>query len=903
MLPRLFVIALALGVVAPAQGRLVTGNVVDGDSGKPVANARVSLHGGIQRGRERAHVGETTTGADGKFRFEGLRRGPLMIQVVAGGYARVGRFLNGDDASADLKIRLAPGRDAVGKVTDSATGKPISGARIAAEFFEVAADAEGRFTVQGLPRGAVEELALEFSAPGYVPQDIPVPAGKKTLKLDVKLDYGRIVAVRVTDDDGKPLSGVRVRGRLPTAAAYSGIERADFFADTDVHGLAVVTGLPPGLPVAVEAEGQLLGTQTVVGVPVLAPRGGARPRPTLALVVSKGRRASLLVMDGYKRPIAGAEVRVLPLLEPLLNFGGGVDRDNGRGGVRTGTTDDEGAVSWDLLPASRLTFEVRAVGWHTKMIVLEPSVGGSPAEVVMDPDPDPPGTDLHWGASLASAFRRAADENLPVMISMSMDNERANDWMAGHHFHDREIVRVTRELPIILTNVFGAGGAPSTVGHTEEGGVCTRYGHIPCAVHQASERWCVDELIGQGVSFQVPRHIVIAPDGEVMMHRTYYLSERDLVRMVIRAIRHVQPSRAVTLARRRLSRLRHRLVDSSADARASAARDLVALVNSGDEHAVALLADLTPLGVLPSVRRDIASGIVVDALGFPDSALRPFVTDPDPIVRQVAVARTAGARDADAIVRLLSDAIVDPDRSVAESARTAIGVGTHADGLVVLRPQDGNRWRLLAGLLRARPATEVSGMQHVLRKGGSVGRNRILRILVGMASTDNTAWNVVRKQARKNNLDAVPALRALRAAPPKNRDDGLTELADIHFGSASALRREEAMRLAGIVRTGKALGLLGEGLEDWEPGVQVAAALGLLSTRHGGCAPILMRYLDDPIYGPEIRAVLRNARGEGAPTDADGWRRWFVLEGMLADDREGGTPCRTNNLRSTRKRT
>ena len=891
MLPRLFLAMLAFAVFLPAQDRVVTGKAVAGDNDEPVANARVSLHGGVQRGREREALGEMTTGPDGAFRFAGLARGPLMIQVVAGGYARVGRFLNGDEASADLVIQLAPGRDAIGTVTDGATGAPIAGARVASEFFEVAADGDGEFIVQGLPRGAVEELALEFSAPGYVPQDIPVPAGNKTLNLDVKLEYGRVLAVRVMNDVGEPMSGVRVRGRLPTAIAYSGIERADFSAETGPDGVAVVSGLPPGLPVAVEAEGSFPGTQTVVTVPVLAPRGGGRPRSILELVASDRRRAAVRVMDGYGRPITGAEVRVLPLLAPLLNFGGGTDRSDDRGGVRIGITDDAGVAMWEKLPASRLTFEVRAVGWRTKMVVMEAGHGiVNVSEVVMDPDPDPPGKDLHWGLSLADAFRRAVSEDLPVMISMAMDNERANDWMAGHHFHDPEIVRVTRELPIILANVFGAGGVSSPVAHTEEGGLCSRYGRIPCAIHQASEGWCVDEFIGQGVSFQVPRHILVGPDGEVMMHRTYYLSERDLVRMVIRAIRHVKPSRAVTLARRRLSRLRHRLVDRRVAACAAAAEDLVALVNSGDEYAVALLADLVSIGVLPSVRRDIAAGIIVDAVAFPDSGLRPLVTDPDPIVRQVAVARTAGARDSDAVVRLLAAAIIDPDHSVAESARIAIGIGTRADGLVVLRPQEGNRWRLLAGLLRGRPAKEVAGLQEVLRKGGGIGRNRLLRLLVGAASTDESAWKLVRKQASRNSLEAVPALRALRSAPPSNRADALSQLAELHFGSSSALRREEAMRLAATVRSTQAFALLGEGLEDWEPGVQVAAALGLLTTRHGGCAPVLLRYLDDPIHGDEIRTVLSAVRGGGAPGDTEGWRRWFVLEGMLVGDGGGGTP-------------
>ncbi len=869
-----------------AQDRVVTGRVVVKSDGASVAGAEIRFFGGVQRGRDRAPLGRASAAEDGSFRVEGLTQGPLVIQVEKDGFARVNRFLRTDEEGAALLIELEPGRDARGLIMDRGTRAPIAGALVTAGFHAVFTDEAGRFLMRGLPRGSTEDLPLEISAQGYVPVEVPLPSGDDEFRLELGLEPGHVVAVKVTDAGGEPRPGVSVRIRLPMAVAYSALERATLSGESGADGVAVITGLPPHHPVAAEAMGAVAGIQSDVGTSTAPFRGGVAPSPGLNLVVDEGRSVTMTVRDGHGRPIQGAELRVLPLVEPMLDFGGGVVEERQDGGVRTARTDAEGAVSWSELPHSRLTCEVRAPGWRSAMVLF--GANDRAVDVALQPDEDPPGVALRWRSSIPAAFRESAETGLPLMISMAMDGERANDWMAAHHFRDPEIIRVTRELPVVLTNVFGPGGVPSGISHEERDGVCSRYGGIPCAAHQSGEQWCRDELIGPGVAFQVPRHIFLSPDGEELMHRAYYLSERDLVWMVVRALRHIKPERATDLARVRLARLRHRLVSLDPARRAAAAADLVALINSGDEYAVALLADLVPSGVSPSIRVAVARGIIVDAVRFCDSALRPLMADPDPLVRQAMVAGVARARPSDALVRLCERSVVDQDARVASSARNAIGVGVRANNLVVLRPTEGERWRLVDRLVRARGAVEVDGLATVLGRGAPTARNRVIRTLAREAEHDPRAMKLLLKEARRPGLPALAALRALRAHPPSGQREALDGIMDLHFGGASALLREEAMHLAGVIRTAASADLLRDGVEDWEPRVQVAAALALVAWRDEACVPVLLRWADDPVMGEDIRRRLREVWGRGAPQDASDWRRWFIEEGLLED--EEGTP-------------
>ena len=151
-------------------------------------------------------------------------------------------------------------------------------------------------------------------------------------------------------------------------------------------------------------------------------------------------------------------------------------------------TDASGAASFDFLPANPVTCEVRAPGLLTQLLVVEgPKAPGKPVRVRLRNDADPPGTDIPWRLSIPAALAESKKTGRAVFLVMTMDGEKANDWMAGHHYHDREVVRAAREVVPIISSAFGKGGVGEN-DHDEKDGKCTRYGVIPCQVHQEIEK-------------------------------------------------------------------------------------------------------------------------------------------------------------------------------------------------------------------------------------------------------------------------------------------------------------------------------------------------------------------------------------------------------------------------------
>ena len=607
-------------LLAPLLGQKGASGWVRDPDGRPVANAEVRLLGGLRRQAERDVLDTTRTGEDGRFSFPSEPGGTILMTADAEPYAMGALLLNSADARHGLEVNLRHGRPARGVVIDAVTGKPIVGARVAFEDYPpVFTDVKGLFVFRALPQSS-DNPVLGVSTEGYVTQDIDVPLNAERLTFLANMVEGEEVLVRVTDLEGQPLEGARVTLRQPTVQAYSNQERMRIHGVTNGEGSVSLKGVPRGAPVCAEVEhdGYVIGQSPVF----LAIREEGVINGVVQL--GKGCALDVTIVDEFGDLIPEAEAFVRPLVEPLLDFGGGVERDLNTGPIQHRSSADGEILRFDQLPAGFMTLELRAPGHLTQMDLIHLDGSSGQARYMLEADPNPPVGSFPWCKNLNEAFERADATGRPIMFSMSMDGERANDWMARHHFHDLELERVARELPLILTNVFGAGSPiPHARGieHTEEDGACTRYGHIRCASHQADETYCVENFIGAGVPFQVPQQIFLMPDGRVIMHRTYYLSIRDWQRMMLRALRFSDPDCALRLARERLQPLRRRLMDDDVPVRARAAEQLAILINSGDEHATSLLGDLSTLRVTENERQILDTALMAQAIRFPFSAL------------------------------------------------------------------------------------------------------------------------------------------------------------------------------------------------------------------------------------------------------------------------------------------
>jgi HEAT repeat protein len=680
------------------------------------------------------------------------------------------------------------------------------------------------------------------------------------------------IDVRVVDDGGKPVEGVAVKARLPFATAYSDLARRDFAARSDAAGVAAFTDLPPGMAVVFEAAVEpWVPTRSPVAMPHA---DGEAPAATVPdLVLTSGRALQVTVTDAFGTPVEDGEVRILPLIEARLARGGAAGPD------RTADLDGTGRAKFDKLPAELLTVEVTAAGFETRMTAVD--LRRAPlieTTVRMGRDPVPPGATMPWLPSPKDAFAIADAGNLPVMVALTMDGERANDGLAARHFKDREVIRVAELIPCLVSSVFGEGGVHAQdVAHGEVDFACTRYGSIPCASHQAVEAWVRKEFLNDETPPVVPRHMFVATDGRVLADREYYLSERDLRRMILRAIRDSGSDVAVWPSVHRLQPIWRVLIGhEDSPERREAVATIARLVESGDDYAAMALRGSGLEMIAGDARLQILDAILVPVLDDPVRVLEGFLYDAEPAIRIRAWQRLAAVSqcvDCDAATSALA---YEDDDSVFAAALKALRVEERGDALAVTDAGEGGRWRIVEILLGRSDAASIRGLDTVLDQIGTEGRNRLLRSLA-QGFEDESAVRRLFAHGSAPEASAVAALRALGLV-----DSGSSEqqarIVDLFLSQAKsqdALVRQEAVTQLGAWRTPPAaMPALEAALTDESAPVRLAAAIGLWrhGIRKGGA--VLAEGIDDPELGPAARGFLQAAYSDAAPADADGWRKW-----------------------------
>ncbi|NMO19259.1 carboxypeptidase regulatory-like domain-containing protein [Pyxidicoccus fallax] len=238
---------------------------------------------------------------------------PPFIIINAEGYRDATWSLDllpGEQRRVD--VRLTPSVAISGRVVD-VRGQPLPGAEVMGHgvtFYwgemRTTADAEGRFSLSGLPPGPV---ALRVSLGGQAPNDMEVVAPRSDVELVWKTST---LSVEVRDARGQPLPGVLLGVQDASALGlpmWMGAPR------TDARGKAELGPLPPG-PHRVQALWARPGFQWVTSQEVvLAPNQGhsvvlsfegSRVRPPLT-----GR-----VTDAEGRPLRDVEILATPVTSP-----------------------------------------------------------------------------------------------------------------------------------------------------------------------------------------------------------------------------------------------------------------------------------------------------------------------------------------------------------------------------------------------------------------------------------------------------------------------------------------------------------------------------------------------------------------------------------------------------------
>ncbi|MES1245587.1 MAG: carboxypeptidase regulatory-like domain-containing protein [Acidobacteriota bacterium] len=187
--------------------RLVTGRVLDADTGHPLAGARV-------QGETESAVAD----AEGRFRIALPPRSyGLFLTASAEGYVKADGFPEGD-GPATFSLKRAGFLDGV---VMEAGGRPVAKARVRAlpapgrspmadpPSAEVSTDAAGRFHLPGLAVGLTYTLLVDGGdfAPVRRMADVAERPGEP---LRITVSPGAAAAGRVLDPGGRPLPGAIV---------------------------------------------------------------------------------------------------------------------------------------------------------------------------------------------------------------------------------------------------------------------------------------------------------------------------------------------------------------------------------------------------------------------------------------------------------------------------------------------------------------------------------------------------------------------------------------------------------------------------------------------------------------------------------------------------------------------
>lgn len=228
-----------------------TGRVVDG-KGNPIPRARVEVTPKVDKYVSSPRTVSTLTDERGGYRLA-VTSGRYAVHVVHHDYVtKISSVLVFGRKTQDFT--LIPGGTIEGRVLDRDKGTPVGGAAVSlisagperlttlvyAE--EVRSDAEGRFTLHGVPAGVV---FVEAIGPGFAsvqPTSVPLGVGEQVQGVEVLVERARTLSGYIVFDDAENegVPGMAV-GVLTVSTVKSRTS-----APTNAEGYFEIHGLRPG---------------------------------------------------------------------------------------------------------------------------------------------------------------------------------------------------------------------------------------------------------------------------------------------------------------------------------------------------------------------------------------------------------------------------------------------------------------------------------------------------------------------------------------------------------------------------------------------------------------------------------------------------------------------------------
>lgn len=393
----------------------IEGRVLRADGRAPAAGALVRFEG-------RATSRWFEAGPDGRFTVEGL---PAEEGRV------VARHDEGEASSswtparrAPLTLTLAPGGVVRGRVLDAVTRAPLAHRRVVARaqalVFVALTRADGGYALEGLP---ARTYTLSVDDARHVPwqrEGVRVTRAGESVQ-DALLAPAAALRGRVVDELGAPIENAE--GRLLTS------ERRDGFAPwrdsvSDVvftsgrDGSFSASRLPPGRRVSLRVSHDDHEPRVVGGLRLQA---GAAPAQ-VTVVLRRGLVLTGRVRDAERRPIAGAEVRLLRVSDVRAGRGGArfmLGRFDLEGARPERTSGPDGRFEWRGLTPGDYTLTVTHPGYARQVV--------DPIKLAREPALEPLDVALTAGATLSGFVRDSQGQGVEgVGVSARRAGEAAS---------------------------------------------------------------------------------------------------------------------------------------------------------------------------------------------------------------------------------------------------------------------------------------------------------------------------------------------------------------------------------------------------------------------------------------------------------------------------------------------
>ncbi|MFO1478149.1 MAG: carboxypeptidase regulatory-like domain-containing protein [Verrucomicrobiota bacterium] len=347
--------------------------VVDAKTRQPLPGVDVTTS--LQVGEDGVVGNPVATSSNGiatvRYPSAGLRS--LYVGVKAPGYRDASMGWEGQAVPGEITISLSTyqSTNISGIVVDN-RGRPVANASVQVLNFtpyepgqatsgfhtdRAYTDAEGRWTVSGLPVG-FQHFGVQVEHPGFPTRQFFADgaaergfAGPKVATADflsgravLSLEAGRLLAGTVCDTNGRPIANANV---------FAGFDRHALekeSATTGTNGTFALTRL---------TEGEVNLTVSAAGyAPEFLTRTISVLNTSLVVTLMPGRQLKGRVLDPSGKPVPGVRIEYTGISDLPDN-----DRFQGRTLEWNTTTDSDGRFSWDSAPQHAMVFDVLKDGY------------------------------------------------------------------------------------------------------------------------------------------------------------------------------------------------------------------------------------------------------------------------------------------------------------------------------------------------------------------------------------------------------------------------------------------------------------------------------------------------------------------------------------------------------------